>query len=183
MRIPALGGEVIARAGGTPVTMPGAEIFTSLQSGAIDATEWIGPYNDLAFGLHKAAKYYYYPGWHEPGSTLELIVNQTAFESLPEDLREIVLTCAAATNDRMLAEFTARNAEALETLVRDHKVEVRPFPDDVMRELRRLSEEVLAEAGGGDPMFRRVLESLRTFQKRMTPYFDIAERAFLNSRA
>jgi TRAP-type mannitol/chloroaromatic compound transport system substrate-binding protein len=154
-----------------------------LQSGAIDATEWIGPYNDLAFGLHKAAKYYYYPGWHEPGSTLELIVNQAAFESLPEDLREIVMTCAGATNDRMLAEFTARNAEALETLVRDHKVEVRPFPDDVMRELRRLSEEVLVEAAGADPLFRRALDSLQAFRRRMTPYFDIAERAFLNSRA
>ena len=81
MRIPALGGEIIARAGGTPVTMPGSEIFTSLQSGAIDAAEWIGPYNDLAFGLHKAAKYYYYPGWQEPGSALEMIINQAAFEA------------------------------------------------------------------------------------------------------
>ena len=183
MRIPALGGEVIARAGGTPVTMPGSEIFTSLQSGAIDATEWIGPYNDLAFGLYKAAKYYYYPGWHEPGSTLEMIINRGAFESLPEDLREIVMACAGATNDRMLAEFTARNAEALQTLVRDHGVELRAFPDDVMRELKRLSAEVLAEAAAADPLFRRVLESLQAFQQRMTPYIDIAERAFLNSRA
>ena len=183
MRIPALGGEVIARAGGTPVTMPGSEIFTSLQSGAIDATEWIGPYNDLAFGLYKAAKYYYYPGWHEPGSTLEMIINRGAFESLPEDLREIVMACAGATNDRMLAEFTARNAEALQTLVRDHGVELRAFPDDVMRELKRLSAEVLAEAAAADPLFRRVLESLQAFQQRMTPYLDIAERAYLNARA
>ena len=70
MRIPGLGGEVLKRAGGTPVSLPGGELFTSLQSGAIDATEWVGPYNDLAFGLYKAAKYYYYPGWHEPGTTL-----------------------------------------------------------------------------------------------------------------
>ncbi len=182
MRIPALGGEVIARAGATPVTMPGSEIFTSLQSGAIDATEWIGPYNDLAFGLYKAAKYYYYPGWHEPGSTLEMIVNRAAFDTLPEDLREIVLTAASATNDRMLAEFTARNAEALQTLVRDHGVQVRPFPDDVMREFRRLSDEVLAETAAGDAMFRRVLESFRAFRSTMTPYIDIAERAMLNTR-
>jgi TRAP-type mannitol/chloroaromatic compound transport system substrate-binding protein len=182
MRIPALGGEIIARAGGTPVTMPGSEIFTSLQSGAIDAAEWIGPYNDLAFGLHKAAKYYYYPGWQEPGSTLEMIINKAAFETLPEDLREILLTCASATNDRMAAEFTARNAEALQTLIRDHGVRVRPYPEDVMRELQRLSAEVLAEASGTDPLFRRVLESLQAFRQTMTPYINIAERAMLNSR-
>jgi len=182
MRIPALGGEVIARAGGTPVTMPGSEIFTSLQSGAIDATEWIGPYNDLAFGLYKAAKYYYYPGWQEPGSTLEMIINQAAFDSLPPDLREIVLACAFATNDRLSAEFTARNAEALQTLVRDHGVLVRPYPDDVMRELRRLSGEVMMEAAGKDAMFKRVYDSLQAFRAVMTPYIDIAERAMLNSR-
>jgi len=183
MRIPALGGEIIARAGGTPVTMPGSEIFTSLQSGAIDAAEWIGPYNDLAFGLYKAAKYYYYPGWQEPGSTLEMIINKAAFESLPEDLREIVLTCASATNDRMAAEFTARNAGALQSLVKDHGVQVRRYPDDVMRELQRLSVEVLEETARADPMFRRVLDSLQAFRQTMTPYIDIAERAMLNSRA
>lgn len=183
MRIPALGGEIIARAGGTPVTMPGSEIFTSLQSGAIDAAEWIGPYNDLAFGLHKAAKFYYYPGWQEPGSALEMIINQAAFEALPDDLREIVLTCASATNDRMAAEFTARNAEALQTLVRDHGVQVRPYPDDVMRELQRLSLEVLEETARTDTMFRRVLDSLQAFRQTMTPYIDIAERAMLNTRA
>jgi len=183
MRIPALGGEIIARAGGTPVTMPGSEIFTSLQSGAIDAAEWIGPYNDLAFGLHKAAKYYYYPGWQEPGSALEMIINQAAFDSLPEDLREILLTCASATNDRMAAEFTAHNAEALQTLVRDHGVQVRRYPQDVLRELQRLSAEVLEETARTDAMFRRVLDSLTAFRQTMTPYIDIAERAMLNTRA
>jgi TRAP-type mannitol/chloroaromatic compound transport system substrate-binding protein len=78
MRIPGLGGEVLRRAGGTPVNLPGGELFTSLKTGAIDATEWVGPYNDLAFGLYKAAKYYYYPGWHEPGTTLEALINKEA---------------------------------------------------------------------------------------------------------
>ena len=93
MRIPGLGGEVLKRAGGTPVNLPGGELFSSLKTGAIDATEWVGPYNDLAFGLHKAAKYYYYPGWHEPGTTLEAIINKKAFEALPDDLKIIVEKC------------------------------------------------------------------------------------------
>jgi len=182
MRIPALGGEIMARAGATTVTMPGSEIFTALQTGAIDATEWIGPYNDLAFGFHKAAKYYYYPGWHEPGPTLEMIVNQRAWDSLPPDLQAIVAACAGATNDRMAAEFLARNAEALETLVHEHGVELRAFPQDVMEALRRYTAEILEENAAKDPLFRRVLDSVRAFSARMTPYFDIAERAFLNAR-
>jgi TRAP-type mannitol/chloroaromatic compound transport system substrate-binding protein len=183
MRIPALGGEVIARAGATPVTMPGSEIFTALQTGAIDATEWIGPYNDLAFGFHKAAKYYYYPGWQEPGSALELIINQEAWDALPADLQAIVATCASATNDRMSAEFMARNAEALETLVRDHDVQLRAFPDDVMQALQGYAAEILRENAAQDPLFRRVLESLEAFSARMKPYLDIAERAYLNARS
>ena len=90
MRIPGLGGEVFKNVGGLPVTLTGGEIFTSLQTGAIDATEWVGPYNDLSFGLHKAAPYYYHSGWDEPGTTLEFIVNKEAFESLPADLQKIV---------------------------------------------------------------------------------------------
>jgi TRAP-type mannitol/chloroaromatic compound transport system substrate-binding protein len=182
MRIPALGGEVIARAGGTPVTMPGSEIFTALQTGAIDATEWIGPYNDLAFGFHKAARYYYYPGWHEPGSALEMIVNRAAWDALPADLQATVAACAGATSERMSAEFLARNAEALETLVRDHGVQLRPFPDDVMRAFQGYAAEILRENAGRDPLFARVLESIETFSRRMKPYMDIAERAYLNTR-
>ncbi len=182
MRMPGLGGEVLARAGGTPVTLPGSEIFTALQTGAIDATEWVGPYNDLAFGFYKAAKFYYYPGWHEPGSTLEMIVNRQAFDSLPEDLQEIVRTCAAAINDRMLAEFTARNAEALQALVGQHGVELRPYPADVLARLQELSLAVLEEAAERDALFARVLESLRAFRRRMDPYLAVAERAMLNTR-
>ena len=103
MRIPGLGGEVFQRAGGTAITLPGGEIYTSLQTGVIDATEWVGPYNDLAFGLHQVAKYYYYPGWQEPGPTLELIINKQAFDSLPKDLQEIVRISSRATNEDMLA--------------------------------------------------------------------------------
>ncbi|MDH3934276.1 MAG: TRAP transporter substrate-binding protein, partial [Gammaproteobacteria bacterium] len=135
MRIPGLGGEVLKRAGGTPVGMPGTEIFTSLESGVIDATEWVGPWNDMAKALYKVAKYYYYPGWHEPGTTMECMINQAAFETLPADLQSIVMTACKAVNLDMLSEFTARNNQALQTLVNEHKVELREFPKPVLDKL------------------------------------------------
>ncbi|MFZ9049335.1 MAG: TRAP transporter substrate-binding protein [Steroidobacteraceae bacterium] len=183
MRIPGLGGEVLARAGGTPVTLAGGEIFTALQTGAIDATEWVGPYNDLAFGLYKVAPYYYYPGWHEPGTTLEALINREAFEALPEDLQNIVVTCAQSVNDQMLAEFTARNAEALKTLVEDHGVKLKPFPAEVLARLRELSLEVVAEGSASDPLYARVLQSQRDFQAVSAPYLAVAEEAFLQARS
>ena len=131
MRIPGLGGEVLKRAGGTPVNLPGGELFTSLQSGAIDATEWVGPYNDLAFGLYKAAKYYYYPGFHEPGTCLEAMINKDAYEALPKDLQSIVMNACKVVNIDMLSEYMARNPAALQTLIKKHKVELRRYPDDV----------------------------------------------------
>ncbi len=182
MRIPGIGGEALARAGGTPVTLPGGEIFTALETGAIDATEWVGPYNDLAFGLYKAAKFYYYPGWHEPGTTLEAIINQKAFDALPADLQQIVLTCCHAVNESMLAEFTARNSEALQTLINDHGVQVKPFPDEVLKRLRQLSEEVIAEGVAKDPLYARVYESVTAFQKRSAAYQKVAEQAYLRAR-
>lgn len=182
MRIPGLGGEVLKRAGGTPVSLPGGEIFTALQTGSIDATEWVGPYNDLAFGLYQAAKYYYYPGWHEPGSCLEAIINKDAFEALSEDLQEIVLLACRAENENMLAEFTARNQEALETLVRDHGVELRQFPDDVLRRLKQLSAEVIAELAARDPMVKRVVDSQQAFLQRAGRWHEVSEVAYYRAR-
>ncbi len=183
MRIPGLGGEVLKRAGGEPVLLPGGEIFPSLQSGAIDATEWVGPYNDLAFGLHKAARYYYYPGWHEPGTTLEVFVNRQAFEALPEDLRAIVRAACRVANQDMLADFTARNNAALQRLISDHKVELRKFPDEVLIRLKELSEEVLAEEAGKDPLTGRVYESFRRFREQAAQWHSLSEQAFMNARA
>ena len=125
MRIPGLAGEVFAAAGGTAERIPGGELYTSLQTGVIDALEWVGPYNDLAFGFHEVARYYYYPGWHEPGSMLELIVNRDSLEALPEDLQAIVTYAARAANQEMLDEFTARNNAALQELVDVHDVQLR----------------------------------------------------------
>jgi TRAP-type mannitol/chloroaromatic compound transport system substrate-binding protein len=183
MRIPGLGGEVLARAGATPVALAGSEIFTALATGAIDAAEWIGPYNDLAFGLYKAARYYYYPGWHEPGSTLECLVNKKAFDSLPPDLQQILLACARATNDTMLAEFNARSPEALEQLVTVHKVQLRQFPDDVLRLLRDLSRQVVEEKAAADAAFRRVYDSFRKFERAVASWTRVADQAFLRARS
>ena len=182
MRIPGLGGEVLARAGGVPVSLPGGELFTALQSGAIDATEWVGPYNDLAFGLYKAAKYYYYPGWHEPGTTLECMVNRQALEALPDDLQAIVLNAGRVANQDMLAEYVARNNQALRTLVAEHHVDVRPLPDLVLQHLKKLSDEVVAEVAAKDALSQRVFASFQAFREQVSAWDDISERAYLNAR-
>lgn len=182
MRIPGLGGDVITRAGGVSVTMPGGELYTSMQTGVIDATEWVGPYNDLAFGFHQVAKYYYYPGWHEPGPILELIVNKQALASLPADLQAIVEGAARAVNQDMLDEYTARNNTALVELVETHGVDVRKLPDDVIAELRRLSAEVLEELAEEDELSRRIAESVKAFQKQATAYHGISEEAYYKAR-
>jgi len=182
MRIPGLGGEVLARVGGVPVTMPGSEVFTSLQTGVIDATEWVGPYNDLAFGLHTAAKYYYYPGWQEPGATIESIVNTRAWNALPQDLQAILATAVRFANDDVLAEFTARNADALQTLVRDHGVELRAFPADVLDALRHESAGVVASLADDNPLYAKILASQAAFTEKVRAYHEITEHAYLNAR-
>jgi len=182
MRIPGLGGEVLKRAGGTPVNLPGGEIFTSLQSGTIDATEWVGPYNDLAFGLYKAAQYYYYPGWHEPGTTLECLFNKQAFEALPADLQSIVSNACRVANADMLAEYTARNNTALQTLVNEHHVDVREFPKPVLDKLRSISEQVVAEIAAQDALSAQVYESYLNFRQQVVAWHDISERTYLNVR-
>jgi len=183
MRIPGLGGEVLKRAGGTPVNLPGGEIFTSLQSGTIDATEWVGPYNDLAFGLYKAAQYYYYPGWHEPGTTLECVLNKQAFEALPADLQSIVSNACRVANADMLAEYTARNNTALQTLVNEHQVDVREFPKAVLDKLRVISEQVVGEIAAQDALSAKVYESYRDFRQQVVAWHDISERTYLNVRS
>ena len=182
MRIPGLGGEVLKRAGGIPVALPGGEVFTSLQTGVIDATEWVGPYNDLALALHTVAKYYYYPGWHEPGPTLEAIVNKQAWESLTPDLQMMIDTATRAINDDMLSEFTARNNTALRTLIDEHGVELRKLPDDVIAELKKAADVVIAEAVGGDELAQRIYHSYMNFLNDVRAYHEISEQAYVNAR-
>jgi TRAP-type mannitol/chloroaromatic compound transport system substrate-binding protein len=182
MRIPGIGGEALQRAGGTPVNVPGSEVFTALQSGVVDAAEWVGPMNDLALGLHQAAPYYYYPGWQEPGSVLECLVHQAAWDRLPADLQEIVtIACQAVTTD-MYADFEARNGQALRTLVEEHGVELLPFPDDVLAELRRHTFDILDALAAEDAMVREVWDSFRGFMETVRHWTDIGERYMLNHR-
>ncbi|MBK8971799.1 MAG: TRAP transporter substrate-binding protein [Hahellaceae bacterium] len=183
MRIPGLGGEVLQRAGGTAVQLPGGEIFTALQTGTIDATEWVGPYNDLAFGLHKAAKFYYYPGWHEPGTALEFSFNKKALEALPSDLQAIVETAARRVNQDMLDEYTFRNNTALEELVDTHHVIVKAFPADVLKALQGISEQALKEMAESDPHIRKVYDSYETFRENVIKYHEISEKSYINARS
>jgi len=183
MRIPGLGGEAFSRAGGTPVNMPGGELFTALQTGVLDATEWVGPYNDLAFGFHKVAKYYYYPGWHEPGTTLEAIINKKAFEALPEDLQAIVMAACRIANQDMVDEYTANNNAALYELVNVHKVELRRLPDDVLARLKELSDDVVHEVANKSELGKNVFDSYNKFRQQAHDWHNISERAYYNARS
>jgi len=182
MRIPGLGGEVIRRAGATPVTLPASEIFTSLQTGAIDATEWVGPYNDVTLGLHTVAKYYYYPGWQEPGPALECYVNKQAWDTLPPDLQAIIeISCQAVTTD-MQAEYTHGNSVALQQLLDDPNVELRPFPDDVLQYLKSIAQEIVDEMVATDPAAAKIYASWSAFLQQSIPNQRITEQAFLETR-
>ncbi len=181
MRIPGIGGEVFSRAGGTAVSMAGGEIYTSMQTGVIDATEWVGPYNDLAYGFADVAEYYYVPGWHEPGAVLEFIVNESAYAELPADLQAIVKVAARAINQDMLDEYTARNNQALKQLL-DKGVEIREFPQDVVAALSEISQEVYAENAEKDALFKKVYESYSVFQKDVSQYHRISEEAYYELR-
>ena len=182
MRIPGIGGEVLKEAGGIPVTLPGGELFTALQTGVIDATEWVGPYNDLTFGFHQAAKYYYYPGWHEPGPMLELLINMDAWNSLPKHLQVIIETATKAVNQDTLDEYLARNNQALTELIEVHGVELRKLPDDVIEEFRAISNEILSELAEEDEVIGKVYDSYIEFKNNVTEYHKISEDSFIEAR-
>ena len=181
MRIPGLGGKVFAEAGGNAVLMAGGELYTALERGAIDATEWVGPYHDKRLGLQKAAQYYYYPGWHEPGSSLELTVNKAAWDKLPEELQRIVEVAAQATDLWMLTQFEALNADALSEIQGMKGVEMLPFPLEVTRKLKTLTEKSLNEQAASDPQFNKVYQAYKAFQAKHAAWNEVSERAYYDA--
>jgi TRAP-type mannitol/chloroaromatic compound transport system substrate-binding protein len=178
MRIPGLGGKVVAKAGGTVVLLAGGEIFTSLERGVLDATEWVGPLHDLRMGFYKAASYYYYPGWHEPGTCLEVMFNKKAYEGLPRDLQLILDTVAAETNLWSLCEFEAGNGAALQSLIADHNVNLLQFPEAMMDALRKMAEETLEEEADKDPMSRKVHDAYKKFKAQVGIWGTVADSAY-----
>ena len=180
MRIPNLGGQVVARAGGTTVLTPGSEIYAALERGVIDASEFVGPHDDMKLGLHQTARYYYYPGWHEPGTVNEFGVNKKAYEALPVDLRRMLDHATAAVHVYGLSDFHLKNAIALDRLRTEFKgkVEIVQFPVPVLRDLKKLAAEVVREESEKTPMARKVHASFTKFQALVGPWDHVAEGAY-----
>ena len=181
MRIPGLGGNVLKKAGGNPVLMAGGEIYTALERGILDATEWVGPYHDQRLGLNRAASYYYYPGWHEPGTELELLVNLNAWEQLPDNLKSIVENAAKSTSLWMYTAMEYHNNKALQELRLKQNVEILEFPAEVLTELRRVSVEVLDEEASTDPEFKRIYDHYRQFREEYAKWGEISEDSYQKS--
>ena len=180
MRIPGLGGKVVAKAGGTVVLIPGGEIYAALERGAIDASEFVGPHDDMKLGLHKTARYYYYPGWHEPGAMTEFAFNKKAYEALPVDLQRTLDHAVAATQVYGLTDFHVKNAIALERLKAEFKgkVELIQLPAPVLRDLKKLAAEVVREESEKTPMAKKVHASFTKFQAQLAGWSRISEGAY-----
>ncbi len=182
MRIPGLGGEVFAKLGGNPQNIPGGELYTALQSGVIDALEWVGPWNDMALGFHRIAKYYYGPGFHEGGPVLEFMINKDAFEELPEDLQLIVKGACATENQLMHSQYFANNVRAFQQLQQVEGLQILPYPDDVLKAFFETSEETLADTANIGDINRRIYESFSKFRKGSMDMGRVMEYGYLKGR-
>ncbi|MEM7345717.1 MAG: TRAP transporter substrate-binding protein DctP [Chloroflexota bacterium] len=179
MRIPGLGGQVMDRLGVTVQVLPGGEIFQALQTGAIDAAEWVGPYDDQKLGFHKATSFYYYPGWWEPGPALEIQINKGMWDELPEEYQEILRTAAYEANSTMLARYDAKNPAALKALLEESEVEMRPFPDDVMKASEEAAFELYDEFASNDSDFGSILTEWKAFRDELQNWHGFAEAGYL----
>ena len=176
------GAEVLRRLGATVVTLPGGEIMPALTSGAIDASEWIGPWLDMAIGLHKAVGYYYYPGFHEPGSGFSLGINKGVWESFDASDRRLIEAVAAGEYAHSLAEFSTNNALWLRRLRDESTVKILKFDDSLLKAFLEVSKDVVAGIGSGDELSRKIYASYQQFRTSIMDWNDISERAIMNSR-
>lgn len=182
MRMPGLGGEVFSKLGGSAQVIPPQELFTAMQSGVIDGLEWVGAWNDMSLGFHRVSKYYYGPAFQEGGPTLELMVNKAAFDALPEDLQRIVKIACSTENDLMTAEYHANNTRAFQSLRYKHNVDIRRYPDDVMKAFFSVAKDVVAAVANEGDIEKRIYESYEKYRKysvEMSPY---AEMGFMQAR-
>jgi TRAP-type mannitol/chloroaromatic compound transport system substrate-binding protein len=177
MRIPGLGGQVMTKLGVTVQAIAGGEIFQALQTGAVDAAEWVGPYDDEKLGFNKVAQYYYYPGWWEPGPTLEVEVNLNKWGELPKEYQEIVKTAAFEANTTMLARYDAKNREALKRLV-DSGVKLTPYSQEIMAAAEKASFELFDEFAGKDADFKALFEPWKEFRTGVYEWHKINETGF-----
>ncbi|MEM1299591.1 MAG: TRAP transporter substrate-binding protein [Pseudomonadota bacterium] len=182
MRIPGLGGATLQALGAKTVTTPGGEIFAKLQSGEINATEWVNPYNDRAFGFQKLLKTYMYPGFHEPGTAVSLGINRQWWDGLEESDRLLITACAEAENDLMIAEYNANNGNDLKALTADG-VKLAAFPKEVWDEIAKTGDAVVADAAKEDVLAARIYTSYQRFRKSVAGWSEISEQAFLRARA
>jgi len=171
MRIPGLAGEIMSRLGVTVQVLGAADIYPALERGAIDATEWVGPYDDEKLGFHEIAKNYYIPGWWEPGPSTALQINREAWEQLPETYQEVLASACSEVNLLTLAKYDAQNPRALMRLVEDHDVKVREFPTDILDEAWEQSNSYLEEQSSENPSFQKIYESWKIFRQESFPYF------------
>jgi TRAP-type mannitol/chloroaromatic compound transport system substrate-binding protein len=178
IRMPGLGGKVMTKAGSVAVLSPGSELYTNLERGVIDAAEWIGPYHDYKMGFYNVAKYYYYPGWHEPGPILEMIVNKQQFEALPLDLQEIIRSAIARLSVWTLGEFEAQNNLYLQKLVKEEGVQLRKFPAEVLKNLKKNAQEVIEEMVSQDPQAKKIYESYQKFRNDIEAWAAISEKVY-----
>ena len=182
MRIAGLGGAVMRKLGVQVILTPPGEIFPAMQSGVVDAAEWVGPWNDLAFGLHKIAKYYYLPSFHEGAAALECIVDKEKFAALPADLQKIIEYASAASSDEATADFARHNARFLDVLVEEHGVELRTWSDDIVKALGGAAKEVLAELAATDELAEKISASFTAYLAEARGWSRWSDQRFLAMR-
>jgi TRAP-type mannitol/chloroaromatic compound transport system substrate-binding protein len=181
-RIPGIAGEVYRRIGAAVVNLPAAEIFPAMQAGTVDAVEWVGPWADTIFGLHRIAKYFYYPGVHEPGTAGSFGINRKIWDGLSKTDQEMLTAVIEAEALIGTAEYRWRNPAALRDMVQKHKIQVRKLSDEVLTEIGKASGRVVAEMAAENPLTKRVYESFLAGRKAAIDYSQIAEQAYYSAR-